>query len=825
MTNTDESGTTPSPSPQVSPVRSCCQARAQQQPEAADQAKTETTTARDEQEHPHDHAVADHKPRPGSRGKARYICHCCPGVESDKPGICPKCGMGLVRDVSAEEPAAGAGEKVEYTCPMHPEVVSEEPGTCPKCGMALEARTVPDSAEQEENPEYLDMRRRFVVGAVLTVPVLILAKGADLIPALAPLMQWWNPWLQLLLATPVVFWCGGPFFVRAYHSIRTWNLNMFTLIGIGVGMAWIYSFIATVVPWIFPAAFQVHHGMVAVYYEAAAVIVTLVALGQMLELKARGRTNEALKLLLGLKPRTARRVEDDGTERDVPLEEVHVGDKLRVRPGEKVPVDGEVLEGESTVDESMLTGEPIPVEKGPGEAVIGATVNGNGSFVMRAEKVGRETMLSQIVEMVAQAQRSRAPIQSYVDKVAAVFVPAVVGVAVIAFVVWALAGPEPALAFALVNAVAVLIIACPCALGLATPISIMVATGRGATNGVLFRSAAAIQRLRDVDTVVLDKTGTLTAGKPSVVHTATVGELAEGEWLRLVGTLERGSEHPLAEAIVAHVEGHGHTLGSAESFEAVRGKGVHGTVEGKRIVLGNTAMMREHGVEVSAELNSQLDALRTQGQTAMLVTVDGTPAGILGVADPIKPTSKAAIDALHKHGLRVAMLTGDHETTARAVAKELNIDEVIAEVLPDEKAAVIERLQTQGKNVAMAGDGINDAPALAQAHVGIAMGTGTDVAMEAADVTLVRGDLTALVRALRLSRATMRNIKQNLFFAFVYNSAGVPIAAGVLYPFIGLLLNPMIAALAMSLSSVSVISNALRLRTKRLSGGDPSTAA
>jgi Cu+-exporting ATPase len=617
--------------------------------------------------------------------------------------------------------------------------------------------------------------------------------------------------VELVLATPVVLWCGWPFLVRGVKSVINRSLNMFTLIGLGVSVAYIYSVIAELFPGIFPPSFRSETGEVAVYFEAAAFIVTLVLMGQVLELKARGQTSQAIKALLGLAPKTARRLKEDGTEEDVPLDQVQAGDRLRVRPGEKVPVDGVVLEGKSSVDESMVTGEPIPVEKEPDSKVIGATVNGTGSLVMRAEKVGTDTLLAQIVKMVAEAQRSRAPIQKLVDVVAAYFVPTVVGIAILTFIVWALIGPEPRMAHAIINAVAVLIIACPCALGLATPMSIMVATGKGATVGVLFKNAEAIEVMRQVDTLVVDKTGTLTEGKPKLMSVTSTNGDDEQTLLRLAATLEKGSEHPLAAAIVKGAREQDLEIEEAEDFEYLTGKGVTGSVDGRRVALGNVRLLEELGIE-AGELVEKADSLRQEGQTVMLVAVDGQAAGLLAVADPIKETTPAAIQRLHEDGIRVVMLTGDNKTTAEAVAQKLNIDEIMPEVLPDQKAERVKELQREGLFVAMAGDGINDAPALAQAQVGIAMGTGTDVAMESAGVTLVKGDLQGIVRARLLSRATMRNIKQNLFFAFVYNSLGVPIAAGVLYPWFGILLSPIIAAAAMSFSSVSVVTNALRLK-------------
>jgi len=739
-----------------------------------------------------------------------YTCPMHPEIRLPEPGACPECGMAL-------EPAGvpvPAG-RTEWTCPMHPEIVRDAPGECPICGMALEPRTV--AAEEGENPELRSMTRRFWVSTALSLPLLVLTMGRHLLGgSVAGLMG--SPagaWIELALATPVVLWGGWPFFVRAWRSVVHWSLNMFTLIGLGVGVAYGYSLVGTLAPGIFPASVRGAGGHVAVYYEAAAVIVTLVLLGQVLELRARSRTGAAIRALLGLAPKTARRIEPDGTERDVPLDRVQPGDRLRIRPGEKVPVDGTVVEGASSIDESMVSGEPIPVEKTAGDRVIGATVNGTGSLVMNAERVGADTLLSQIVRMVAEAQRSRAPIQRLADVVAAWFVPTVVASAILTFVVWAVWGPSPALAFALVNAVAVLIIACPCALGLATPMSIMVATGKGATSGVLFKNAEAIEVLRKVDTLVVDKTGTLTLGRPELVSVEPGPQIGEAELVYLAAGLERGSEHPLAAAIVAGAEQRGIDVPPAEEFASLTGKGVTGRVAGRRVALGNRALLAELDID-AGELAPRAEALRGDGQTVMFVVVDGVAAGLLGVADPIKESTPQAIAALHREGMRIVMITGDSRTTAQAVADELGIDEVVAEVLPDQKADAVKRFQSEGRVVAMAGDGINDAPALAQAEVGIAMGTGTDVAMESAGVTLVKGDLTGIVRARRLSRATVRNIQQNLFFAFVYNALGVPIAAGILYPFFGILLSPMIAAAAMSFSSVSVVGNALRLRTVRL---------
>jgi len=742
------------------------------------------------------------------RGKTYYFCstHCLHRFAENpesflKPSPQP---IGITRS-----PAPKVARK--YTCPMHPEIIRDGPGSCPICGMALEPVTA--SLDEEENPELADMTRRFWIAVVLTIPVFALGMS-ELIPG-QPLQQLISmsalAWVQLVLATPVVLWAGWPFFLRAWQSIVNRSLNMFTLIGLGVGVGYLFSVIAVLVPGIFPASFRDPEGNVPVYFEAATVIVTLVLLGQVLELRARSQTGAAIKELLGLAPKTARRINKDGSEEDVPLEHVHAGDRLRVRPGEKVPVDGVVLEGTSAIDESMITGEPIPVEKHVNDRVVGATINGTGSFVMRAERVGSETLLAQIVQMVAEAQRSRAPIQKLADVVSSYFVPAVVIIAVITFVIWSIWGPEPRMAHGLVNAVAVLIIACPCALGLATPMSIMVAAGKAALNGVLFKNAEAIEVMRKVDTLVIDKTGTLTQGKPQLVSVVSNGVVDEQTLLRFAASLERSSEHPLAAAIVSGARDRGVELVDATAFESFTGKGVIGDVDGHRIALGNRSLLTELKLD-PGELGTQAEALRAGGQTIMFVVVDGRPAGLIGVADPIKDTTADAVKQLHAEGIRIVMLTGDSRTTAEAVARKLDIDEVVAEVLPDQKVEVVKKLQKEGRVVAMAGDGINDAPALAQAHVGIAMGTGTDVAMKSADVTLVKGDLRAIVRARSLSRATMSNIKQNLFFAFIYNTIGVPIAAGILYPFFGILLSPMIAAAAMSFSSVSVIANALRLR-------------
>ena len=739
-----------------------------------------------------------------------YTCPMHPEVRQDKPGSCPKCGMAL-EPVTVTAPQ----QKTEYTCPMHPQIVRNAPGSCPICGMALEPRTV--ILTEEENHELKDMRRRFGVSVVLTIPVFVIGMS-DFIPG-APLQRLVRPavlpWLQLILASPVVLWGGWPFFVRAWQSVVNRSLNMFTLIGLGVGVAYGYSVVATLLPDIFPHSFRGHGGTVPVYFEAAAVITTLVLLGQVLELKARSQTGAAIKALLGLAPKTARRILAGGREEDLPLDQVQVGDLLRVRPGEKIPVDGVVVEGSSAVDESMVTGESIPVEKRAGERLIGATVNGTGSLIMKAERVGAETLLSQIVQMVAEAQRSRAPIQKLADRVAAYFVPAVILAAIITFIVWGTMGPEPRMAYAIINSVAVLIIACPCALGLATPMSIMVATGKGAQAGVLFKNAEAIEVLRDVDTLVVDKTGTLTEGKPKLVTVAPIAGVNERELLRFAASLERGSEHPLAAAIASGAQERGVEVVNTQSFESITGKGVKGQVDGHAVALGNRSLLDDLGID-PRELAGQAEKFRADGQTVMFVAIDGKAAGLVGVADPIKESTPEAIKQLHGERIRIVMMTGDSRTTANAVAAKLNIDEVVAEVLPNQKAEIVKRFQAEGHKVAMAGDGINDAPALAQAHVGIAMGTGTDVAMESAGVTLVKGDLRGMVRARKLSRATMGNIKQNLFFAFIYNVMGVPIAAGVLYPFFGILLNPMIAAAAMSFSSVSVIGNALRLRGVKL---------
>ena len=738
-----------------------------------------------------------------------YGCPMDPEVKQDHPGPCPICGMAL-EPIGLVLPTT----ITEYTCPMHPEVVQDHPGSCPKCGMALEPRFI---QVEEKNEELIDMSRRFWVSLVLSVPVFLLAMMTDMLPGLMPagLSMEAVQWTEFVLATPVVLWGGWPFFVRAWNSIRSWNLNMFTLIGIGVGVAWIYSLVALLVPHIFPPNMLHADGRVPVYFEVAAVIITLVLLGQVMELRARSQTNMAIKLLLGLAPNMARIVHADGSEEDIALDLVVPGNILRVRPGDKVPVDGIVTEGNSAVDESMVTGESIPIEKSTGDTLIGATVNGTGSLLMEAQKVGADTLLSQIVRMVSEAQRSRAPIQKLADQVAGYFVPSVVVIALLAMIAWGFFGPEPRLAYAIINAVAVLIIACPCALGLATPMSIMVGTGKGASLGVLIKNAEALEILEKVDTLVVDKTGTLTEGKPQLIEVRAGEGFDEKEVLHLAASLERASEHPLAEAIVSGAEERAIQLDKVEDFASVTGQGVSGSIAGHKVVLGNFKLMQSLEIDFQA-YTDEAESGRALGHTVMLIAIDNKAAGLISVADPVKQSSKQAIDDLHAAGISVVMLTGDNRTTAMAVAKQLGIDRVEAEVSPDQKAAIVEQLQAEGHIVAMAGDGINDAPALARAQVGIAMGTGTDVAMESAGVTLVKGDLRGIVRARRLSQATMSNIRQNLFFAFIYNSLGVPIAAGVLYPFFGLLLSPMLAAAAMSLSSVSVIGNALRLRGAKI---------
>ncbi|SFU11434.1 heavy metal translocating P-type ATPase [Sedimentitalea nanhaiensis] len=702
-----------------------------------------------------------------------------------------------------------------FTCPMHPEIEQVGPGDCPICGMALEPKGVP-TGDEGPNPELVDFTRRFWIGGALTIPVVLLAMGGYVG---MPIRDWTGErlahWLELILATPVILWAGWPFLVRGWKSFRTLNLNMFSLIAMGVIAAWTFSTVAVIAPGLFPAGFRDDQGNVGIYFEAGAVIVVLVLLGQILELRARERTGSAIRALLDLAAKSARIIRADGSEEEVALEHVQIGDHIRVRPGEKVPVDGEVIDGRSSVDESMLTGEPVPVEKVTGDTVTGATINGTGSIIIEAKRVGEDTMLAQIVEMVAAAQRSRAPIQKLADAVAGHFVPAVIAVAIVSFIAWSIWGPSPALAYGLVSAIAVLIIACPCALGLATPMSIMTATGRGAQAGVLIKNAEALEAFEKVDTLIVDKTGTLTMGKPELAAVLPEDGHDEEEVLRLAASLERGSEHPLAEAIVRGAEARGIDLASAHDFEAVTGMGVKGSVDGKSVALGNARMLGELGIDAPAA-SQVANARRDEGETVMFVIIDGAVAGLVSVADPVKETTPAALKALHELGFRIVMATGDNERTARAVASRLGIDDVRADVLPEDKARIIRELQAEGRKVAMAGDGVNDAPALAQADVGIAMGTGADVAIESAGFTLLKGDLNGLVRARRLSLATMRNIRQNLFFAMIYNTAGVPIAAGILYPFFGLLISPMFAAAAMSLSSVSVIGNALRLRTVRL---------
>ncbi|MDI1312066.1 heavy metal translocating P-type ATPase [Prosthecobacter sp.] len=750
------------------------------------------------------------KPAPA----AKYFCPMCPGVAADKAGDCPKCGMALERNPSWVPPKEGG---TIYTCPMHPEVQQDHPGECPKCGMALERMNAPAGAvDEEENAELNDMTRRFWIGAVLTLPVFFLAMS-HLIPALG--RQPWitgdvSRWIQFVLTTPVVLWAGWPFFKRGWRSVMSMNLNMFTLIAIGVGAAYVFSAVAMLLPDLFPHSMH-HGGKVGIYFEAAGMVTVLVLLGQVLELRARSRTGSAIKALLNLAPPTARKVVQGGDE-EVPLDQVQVGDQLRVVPGDKVPVDGEVVDGHSSVEESMITGEPLPVEKGVGDKVTGGTVNGSGSFVMKAERVGNDTLLGQIVTMVAEAQRSRAPIQGLADKVAGIFVPAVLAVSVITFVVWMWAGPEPRLAHAIVNAVAVLIIACPCALGLATPMSIMVGVGRGAQMGVLVKNAEALELLEHVTTLVVDKTGTLTEGKPRLVDVLPEEGLEKNEFLRLAASLEQNSEHPLAAAIVLGAKDQKLTLEDAKDFRSVTAGGVSGTVAGRRVLVGKPEFLRNEKVSGLEPLVATAVKLQEDGKTAMFVAIDGKPAGILAVADPIKETTAEAIKDLHALGLKLVMLTGDNRRTAAAVAKQLGLDAVEAEIEPAGKVAHVKKLRDEGQHVAMAGDGINDAPALSEAEVGIAMGTGTDVAMQSAGITLVKGDLRGIAQAIRLSRATMSNIRQNLVFAFLYNALGIPIAAGVLYPFFGLLLSPIIAGAAMSLSSVSVITNALRLRRVKL---------
>ncbi|WP_345977693.1 heavy metal translocating P-type ATPase [Sulfurimonas sp. HSL3-7] len=740
-------------------------------------------------------------------GKPYYFCseHCLHKFKAH-----PKQFLGQTPSPAEEK----NGNATIYTCPMHPEVRQDHPGSCPKCGMALEPVT---AGVNEEHSELTDMRRRFWIGMVLALPVFFLAMIADMVPDWLPqrLSMRTVQWIEFVLATPVVLWGGWPFFVRGWHSLLSRSLNMFTLIALGVSVAWGYSVVALLFPALFPSIMQMESGLVAVYFEAAATITVLVLLGQVLELRARSQTNTAITMLLRLAPNIAHIVEDGGSERDIPLEEVRPGDILRVRPGEKIPVDGKVVSGKSNVDESMITGEPVAVAKSSRDNLIGATVNTTGSLLMEAEKVGSDTLLSQIVNMVAEAQRSRAPIQSLADTVAAYFVPAVIGIAVITFLFWWFIGPEPRLAHAVVNAVAVLIIACPCALGLATPISIMVATGRGATAGVLIKSAEALETMEKVDTLVVDKTGTLTEGRPKLAAVQAAAGFSEEEVLRTAASLERASEHPLAEAVVNASIERGIALAEIDRFKSITGKGIIGKVDGRTVAVGNAKLLERLGIDAETLLQHARSE-RAEGKTVMLVAIGCEAAGLIAVADPVKKSTPDAIRTLHAEGIHIVMLTGDNRATAEAVAKRLGIDRVHAEIMPEQKAKIIKELQAQGHIVAMAGDGINDAPALAQADVGIAMGTGTDVAMESADITLVKGDLNGIVRSRQLSKATMRNIRENLFFAFVYNSAGIPIAAGVLYPFFGLLLSPMIAAAAMSFSSVSVITNALRLRRMKL---------
>ena len=777
----------------------------------------------------------------GKESEGQYTCPMHPEVISDEPGNCPKCGMHLVplenNKVSSHSDhshhCSGDHEKpsgddrtydrvppgysgVVYTCPMHPQVRQTKPGACPLCGMGLEQESA--TAEDEgPNPELVDFSHRLWVALAFSVPLLILTMTPFIgVMAVRDFFgERLSLWIELVLATPVILWSGWPFFARGYISFRTMNLNMFSLIGMGVGAAYIFSIVAVLVPGIFPEGFRDSEGNVGVYFEAAAVIVTLVLLGQVMELRAREGTGKAIRALLDMAAKSARLIRPDGTEEEVALEDVKVGDHLRVRPGDKVPVDGVVVEGRSSIDESMISGEPVPVEKVEGDKVTGATINGTGSLVMEATRVGADTTLSQIVEMVANAQRSRAPIQKFADMVAGKFVPAVIAIAALSFVAWAIWGPAPALSYALVSAVAVLIIACPCALGLATPMSIMTATGRGAQLGVLIKNAEALERFAKVDTLIVDKTGTLTEGKPRLVAVLPESGHDETEVLRLAATLEKGSEHPLAEAIVSGAEARNVMLGKADDFEAVTGKGVKGVVDGKSVALGNAKLLEELGLD-GGHLMEVANSRRDEGETVMFVVLNGAVAGLVSVADPVKETTPAALKALHAAGFRIIMATGDNERTAKAVAGKLGIDEIRADVLPEDKASIIRELQSQGRKVAMAGDGVNDAPALAQADVGIAMGTGADVAIESAGFTLVKGNLDGIVRARRLSQATMRNIKQNLFFALVYNGAGVPVAAGVLYPFFGILIGPIFAAFAMSASSLSVVMNSLRLRREKV---------
>jgi Cu+-exporting ATPase len=744
------------------------------------------------------------------KNKRAYVCPMCPEVRQLGPGPCPKCGMAL----DPESPMLAAS-KTEYTCPMHPEIVRMAPGNCPICGMALEPRTV---TVEEDNPELRDMTRRFWISLALTAPLLAIAMGSMLSSHMFVASSWgWTlPWVELLLASPVVLWGGWPFFQRGWASVVNRSTNMFTLIAMGTGVAYVFSVVATLFPQIFPASFRSMGDRPDVYFEAAAAIVTLVLLGQVLELRARSQTSSAIRALLDLSPKMARLMNDDGSERDIPLEQVKPGDRLRVRPGEKIPVDGVVLDGSSLVDESMITGESVPVEKRAASRVIGATVNSNGSLVMRADRVGSETMLAQIVQMVSQARRTRAPIQRLADRVAGYFVPAVIAIAVATFIVWVAFGPEPRFTHAIVNAVAVLIIACPCALGLATPMAIMVGTGRGAHAGVLVKNAEALETMEKVNTIVFDKTGTLTEGKPKVVEISLAENppaISKNDLLRLAASLERASEHPLGAAIVLKAQQEKLALSEPANFQATPGQGVRGTVEGKSVAIGNIALMRAVGASPN---EASIPIISIAGSTLIYVALDGRPAGSIAVADPVKTATQKALRELKAQGIRLVMLTGDNQFTAQEIAKSLGIDDFKAEVLPAQKAEIVKSLQNEGRIVAMAGDGINDAPALAQANVGIAMGTGTDIAIESGGITLLKGDLEGILRARNLSQATMRNIRENLFFAFIYNALGVPIAAGVLYPFFGLLLSPILAAAAMSFSSVSVITNSLRLRNVKL---------
>jgi len=743
-------------------------------------------------------------------GHVFYTCPMHPEIHQDHPGNCPKCGMTLEKEVEALPTV-----KTKYTCPMHPEIIRDEPGDCPKCGMRLEPITV---QAEEKNEELDDMSRRFWISTVLSIPLFALAMVNDLAPQYIPssLTAQLVQWIEFFLATPVVLWGGWPFYVKGYQSIKTWNLNMFTLISMGVGAAYIYSVVALLFPEIFPPLMQTKEGVVHVYFEAAAVITTLVLLGQVLELRARSKTNTAIKELLNLAPKQAHKIIDKaGNEEDISLEFVHVHDKLRVKPGEKIPVDGVVIEGQSNVDESMITGEPVLVQKTIGDTLIGATINKNGTLVMQATKVGSDTMLSQIVQMVAQAQRSRAPIQQLADTVSSYFVPAVVLSALLAFIGWYIWGPTPQLAYAIVAAVSVLIIACPCALGLATPISIMVGTGRAALSGILIKDAKTLETMEKIDTLVVDKTGTLTLGKPKVTDFLTAKNYDKNELIKYAASLERASEHPLAQSVIEYAKESNISLMNVDNFKAIPGKGVIAKIDEKEIILGSENFLQEQGISIE-EVKDIADAMRNDAKGIIFMAIDDKYCAIIAIEDPIKETSVEAVRTLNDEGITVVMLSGDNKFTANAVAKKLGITAVYANVLPDGKADVIKELQESGALVAMAGDGINDAPALAQANVGIAMGTGTDVAIESAGVTLIKGDLLGIVKVLKLSRATMKNIRQNLFFAFVYNSAGVPIAAGVLYPFFGIVLSPIIAAAAMSFSSVSVIANALRLKNTKL---------